>query len=72
MALIPIFEILNIVTYKSVENEKIKIFLICAHAQCKQKQPKILRNRTCWPQVQIRSVSKAVFHFWNIISLLAQ
>ena len=52
MALIPLFEIRNIVTYKSVDKEKIKIILICMHAQCKQKQRKILRNRTCWPQVQ--------------------
>ena len=27
--------------------------------RCKQKQPKILQNRTCWPQVQIRPASKA-------------
>ena len=38
MALIPIFEIGNIVTYKSVDKEKIKVIMICAHAQCKQKQ----------------------------------
>ena len=42
MALIPTFEISNIVTYKSVDKEKIQIIMICAHAQCKQKQPKIL------------------------------
>ena len=41
MALIPIFEVQNIVTYKSVDKEKIKIIMICAHAQCKQKQHKI-------------------------------
>ena len=32
MALIPIFEILNIVTYISVDKEKIKIIMICMHA----------------------------------------
>ena len=33
MALIPIFEIRNIVNYKSVGKEKVKIIMICAHAQ---------------------------------------
>ena len=57
MALTPIFEISNIVTYiKLVYKEKIKNIMICAHSQCKQKQTKILQNRICWPQVQIRSV----------------
>ena len=70
MALTPVFEIGNIVTYKLVDKEKIRIIVICAHTQCKQKQPKILQNRTCWPQVQIRSASKAVFHFWYIISFI--
>ena len=37
MALIPIFEIRNIVTYKSLDKEKIRIIMICVHAQCKQK-----------------------------------
>ena len=49
-------------TYKLVNKEKIKIIMICAHAQCKQKQTNILQSRTCWLQVQIRSASKAVFH----------
>ena len=69
MALIPRFEILNILTYISVDEKKIKIIMISAHAQGKQKQPKILQNRTCWPLVQIRSASKAVFHFRYIISV---
>ena len=61
----------NNVTYKSVDKEKIKIIMICAHPQCKQKQTKILKNRTCWPQVKkIRSASKALFHFWYIISFI--
>ena len=42
MALIPIFEIWNIVAYKSVEKEKTKIIMICAHALCKQKRKKVL------------------------------
>ena len=62
------FEILNTVTYKSVDKEKNKIIMIFAHAQCKHKQMKILQNRTCWPQVQIRPASKALFYFWYIIS----
>ena len=33
MAMIPIFEIRNIVTYKSVDQEKIKIIVICVHGQ---------------------------------------
>ena len=40
MALVPIFDILNIVTYKTVDKEKIRIITICAHAQCKQKTTK--------------------------------
>ena len=32
MALIPIFEIWNIVAYKSVDKEKVKIIVICVHA----------------------------------------
>ena len=32
--------------------EKIKINMICAQAQCKQKQKEILENRTCSPQSQ--------------------
>ena len=32
MTLIPIFEILNIVTYISVDKEKIKIIKTCVHA----------------------------------------
>ena len=40
--------------------------------RCKQKQPKILQDRTCWQQVQIRSASKALFHFLYIISLFVQ
>ena len=39
MALIPIYEIGNIVTYRSVDKEKIKIFMICAHAQCNPTRP---------------------------------
>ena len=70
MPLIPIIEMRNIVTYKSVNKEKIKIIMICAHTQCEQKQTRILQNRTCWPQVQIMSASKAVFHFWYIISFV--
>ena len=42
MAFTPIFEFLNTVDYKSVDKEKIKIIMICVHAQCKQKQTKIL------------------------------
>ena len=38
MALIPIFEIRNIGTYKSVDKEKNTIIMICVDAQCKQKQ----------------------------------
>ena len=38
-----------IVTYKSVDKEKIKIIIIYANIQCKQKQTKILTNRTCSP-----------------------
>ena len=30
--------------------KKIKIIMICLHAQCKQKHTKILQNRTCWPK----------------------
>ena len=33
MTLLPIFEIWNIGTYKLVDKEKIKIIMICAHAQ---------------------------------------
>ena len=40
MASISTFEISKIVTYKSVDKEKIKINRICAHAQCKQKTTK--------------------------------
>ena len=32
MALIPLFDIWNIVTYKSLDKQKIKIIMICAHA----------------------------------------
>ena len=46
MALKPRFEIGNIVTYKSIDKEKIKIIMICVHTQCKQKQPKIQWSRT--------------------------
>ena len=49
---------------------EIKNITISVHAQCKQKQAKLLQNRTCWPQVQKRSASKALFHFWYIISLI--
>ena len=71
MALIPLFDIRNIVTYKLVDKEKIKIIMICGHAQscqCKQKQTKILQNSRCWPQVQIRSASNALFLFLSINS----
>ena len=40
MVLIPRFGICNIVTYNSVDKEKIKIILICAHAQMQTKTNK--------------------------------
>ena len=41
MALIPIFEIWNDVTYKSVDKEKIKIIMILHTYRCKQKQSRL-------------------------------
>ena len=46
-------------------------FTLCMQ-RCKQKQLQILQNRKCWPQVQIGSASKAIFHFWYIIFLFVQ
>ena len=33
MALIPIFENWNVVTYKSVDKEKIQVIMLCVHAE---------------------------------------
>ena len=40
MALIPIFEVGNIVTYKTVDKEKIKFIMICALAEMCTKTTK--------------------------------
>ena len=56
MALIPIFEIVNIVTCNSVDKEKIKIIMICVHPQCKQNKQSYYRiehaghkSKFSWP-----------------------
>ena len=81
MALIPILvlEILNIVTYKSVDMEKIKVIMIIIimHThRCKQKQTQILENRTCWPQSKsgrpIRPYSTSSILFLLIIQQTCQ
>ena len=57
MALIPIFEIWNIVTvsYNSVDKEKIKLIMICVHTQLFTNNDRLLRNSPSWRQFKIRS-----------------
>ena len=56
MELIPVLEILNIVTYKSVDKEKIKINYDWLSRTDVMKQrnneSETMKCRTCWPQVQ--------------------
>ena len=67
MALIPIFEIVNIVTCNSVDKEKIKIIMICVHPQCKQNKQRYYRiehachkSKFSWP-VRPYSTSGTLF-----------
>ena len=42
MALIPIFETLNILSYKSTDKKKINIIIVCAGTDVNKKQPKYI------------------------------
>ena len=58
MVLIPIFKIWNIVSYKSVDKEKIKLIMICVHAQMFTNNHKLLRNSPSWRQFKIRCADR--------------
>ena len=54
MALIPIFKIWNIVSYKSVDKGKIKLIMICVRAHMFTNNHRLLRNSPSWRQFKIR------------------
>ena len=58
MALILIFNIWNIVTYKSVDKEKIKLIMICVHAQMFTNNHRLLWNSPFWRPFKIRSANR--------------
>ena len=58
MALIPIFKILNIVTQKSVDKEKMNIIMICVRTQMFTNNDSLLWNSPSLPQFKIRSADQ--------------
>ena len=63
MALIPLFKIWNIVSYKSVDKEKIKLIMICVHAQMFTNNHRLLWNSH-------PGDNPGAFHFRYIISFV--
>ena len=58
MALIQIFKIWNIVSYKSVDKEKIKLIKICVRAQMFKNNHRLLQNSPSWRQFKIMSADQ--------------
>ena len=66
MALIPIFKIWNNVSYNSVDKEKIKLIMICVHAQLFTNSDRLLRNSPSWRQFKIRSADRRLVPCPNV------
>ena len=58
MALIVIFKIWIIVSYKSVDKEKIKLIMICVRTQMFTNSHRLLWNSPSWRQFKIRSADR--------------